>query len=133
MALTRYEVTTMLLIKTFRKVRYIKQAEVAYALNMSEANYSKLEAGFWSVKFPELLIICNTIGIALVQLIALVDAYENLDHNITPLSRTLVSIIKTVENDKGEVIMDKVQLHDVISKIRLIDLSSLIKAQYAFV
>jgi DNA-binding XRE family transcriptional regulator len=115
----------MLLIKTFRKVRYIKQGEVAKALNMSEANYSKLEAGWWSVKLPELLIICNTIGIALAQLIVLVDAYENINHNITPLSRTLVSIIKTVENNKGEVILDKVKLDDVISKISSIDLSSL--------
>jgi transcriptional regulator with XRE-family HTH domain len=124
MKISAYEINIMLLIKVFRKVRYVKQLTVAIALNMSTANYSKIESGFWSINLQQLRVICNVIGISIAQLIALAEAFDDLKYRVTPLSHMLVGIINTVKNDKGEVTLEKVQLEEVVRKIRDIDLAS---------
>ncbi len=131
MNVSKYETTIILLIKLFRRLRYVKQLTVANALNMSKANYSKIEAGYWSINVQQLRLICDTIGITLSQLIALADAYEDEKYRVTPLSHTLVNVIKTFENNNGELILENVQLDRLIGKIRGINLSPLYATQHS--
>jgi transcriptional regulator with XRE-family HTH domain len=86
---------TIDIIKSLRKIKKIKQREMAVSLSMSEANYCKIEKHGKEITMRQLIIITDGFGITLRKLITLAEAFHEVDFSNKTVESAFLTIYKT--------------------------------------
>lgn len=79
-------------IKILRGLKAMKQQQVADALFMERSNYTKIETGKGMFSLSQLKILAELFGISLFQLLAITEAGEMNDIELSRLSDILLKI-----------------------------------------
>ncbi|MCW3076120.1 MAG: hypothetical protein JWO32_729 [Bacteroidetes bacterium] len=106
--------------KTIRSLRInkkIKQDTVAYALNMSRSNYTRLENGDWAMTLGQLTIIARELGTTPVQILLSTNDGSNKVFNASIFLEIVIDLILLIDRKSSATYSEK-ELDFIIKKIK---------------
>jgi transcriptional regulator with XRE-family HTH domain len=113
-----YDYKVIRTVKALRELRQIKQLVLADALGLERSTYSRIENGELPITFGQLKIIAKELNTSVFQIMAIADADDDIDFNLTSLSDILVRFVLMSDTKGPRVTFAEEELEFIITKIK---------------
>ena len=114
---TSYDIKIINAVKALRLLRNINQEYIARCIDLSQSAYCKIETGQRALTISQLRIIAKELKTTHFQILAIADADDNDNFNLTSLSEILIKFVIMFEG-KNAISFTEEELEMIISKIR---------------
>ncbi|WP_317899531.1 helix-turn-helix domain-containing protein [Aurantibacillus circumpalustris] len=113
-----YDLRIVKVIKALRGTSFIKQINLANALNIDQSTYSRIEKGELSFSPGQLKIVAQALQTSHFQILTLADCDNIIDFNTTSYTQTLIKFILMITEKRQDLNFTMEELDFLISKIK---------------